>query len=88
VTQASLGAARCPVETVDGATVVMVNRGETLSEIARRCYGRASAWAQVADCNGFLVRRNRGNVSPLHGGDLIYIGDRLVLPMSDGRCPA
>jgi murein DD-endopeptidase MepM/ murein hydrolase activator NlpD len=85
---ASLGAARCPVETVGAAAVVTVNRGETLSQIARACYGRASAWPQVASCNDFLNRRNRGGVSPLNGGDLLYIGDRLVLPAPDGACPA
>jgi nucleoid-associated protein YgaU len=76
------------VETAGAAAVVTVNRGDTLSQIARACYGRASAWPQVASCNDFLNRRNRGGVSPLNGGDLLYIGDRLVLPAPDGACPA
>ena len=69
------------------STTVTVRPGDTLSKIAQGIYGRASAWYSVAECNGFLSERNRGDVSPLHGGDLLYVGDEIVLPAADGRCP-
>lgn len=80
-------APHCPDGPITDATAITVRRGETLSAIARECYGRDSAWPLVVACNPFLEERNRGGVSPLYGGDLLYVGDRLMLPSPDGRCP-
>jgi nucleoid-associated protein YgaU len=73
---------------IDAPLSVVVRSGDTLSMIARQCYGEERRWALVATCNTFLEERNRGGVSPLFGGDLLYIGDRIVLPGPDGRCPS
>jgi nucleoid-associated protein YgaU len=78
-------AARCPA-AANGAMAVTVQPGDTLSEIALTCYGRAGAWPALVRCNGFLMERNLSGVSPLHGGDLLYVGDRLVLPAPGGQC--
>jgi nucleoid-associated protein YgaU len=66
---------------------VTVQPGDTLSKIALTCYGQASTWPAVVHCNAFLMNRNLSGVSPLHGGDLLYVGDRLVLPSPGGQCP-
>jgi hypothetical protein len=78
----------CAAGTLSGAAVLTVRPGDTLSAISLQCYGDANAWRQVAQCNGFLEQRNRGGVSPLFGGDLLYVGDRLVLPAPGSGCPA
>jgi murein DD-endopeptidase MepM/ murein hydrolase activator NlpD len=78
----------CSDGRVTASTVVTIRRGDTIATIARSCYGGVDAWRQVVRCNGFLNERNRGGVSPLNGGDLLYVGDRLMLPAPDGACPA
>src|SRR5262249_33661358 len=79
--------ARCPVAPPAQTTTITVREGDTLSAIAAECYGQAAAWRAVAQCNAFLEKRNVSNVSPLHGGDLLYAGDQLTLPVG-GLCPA
>jgi nucleoid-associated protein YgaU len=78
----------CPSGPLTGAATIIVARGDTLSKIALVCYGEASAWRSIMQCNPQLGRRNQSGVSPLAVGDLIYVGDRLVLPAPGGPCPA
>jgi nucleoid-associated protein YgaU len=77
----------CPAGPITGAATVTVARGDTLSKIALACYGEASAWRSIMRCNPQLSRRNQSGVSPLAVGDLLYVGDRLVLPAPGGSCP-
>lgn len=77
----------CPSGPITEAVVVTTHEGDTLSSISRECYGRGDAWPRVVPCNAFLEQRNRGGVSPLNGGDLLYVGDHLSLPGPDGVCP-
>lgn len=78
----------CPGAPITEPVVVTTRLGDTLSSISRQCYGRDDAWPRIAHCNAFLDQRNRGGVSPLNGGDLLYIGDHLTLPGPDGICPS
>jgi nucleoid-associated protein YgaU len=66
---------------------MVVARGDMLSQIALACYGEASAYEAIVRCNPQILQRNRSGISPLTGGDLIYVGDRLVLPAPGGSCP-
>jgi murein DD-endopeptidase MepM/ murein hydrolase activator NlpD len=78
----------CSEGRITAPTIVTIRRGDTIATIAQSCYGGVDAWRQVARCNSFLNERNRGGVSPLNGGDLLYVGDRLMLPAPDGACPS
>ena len=78
----------CAAGPLAGASTFTVARGDTLSKIAQSCYGEASAWRTIMRCNPQLGRRNQSGVSPLAVGDLLYVGDRLVLPAPGGSCPA
>ncbi|ANP47298.1 peptidoglycan DD-metalloendopeptidase family protein [Candidatus Viadribacter manganicus] len=77
----------CPSGPISEATVLRIRRGDTLIAIANSCYGDSEAWRQIARCNEFLEERNLGGVSPLNGGNLLYVGDRVVLPAPGGQCP-
>jgi murein DD-endopeptidase MepM/ murein hydrolase activator NlpD len=87
LTRDDASGAFCPSGPITDATAVTIRHGDTLFAIARACYGNADAWPQVVNCNHFLVERNRGGVSPLNGGDLLYVGDRVALPAPGGQCP-
>ncbi len=77
----------CQAGPLSGASTMVVNRGDMLSQIALACYGEAAAWREIVRCNPRLMQRNRSGVSPLMGGDLLYVGERLVLPAPGGACP-
>jgi len=53
------------------ATRILVQKGDTLSEIARTHFGHASYWACIAHAN-----------PDIHDANLIYEGQSLVLPAS------
>jgi murein DD-endopeptidase MepM/ murein hydrolase activator NlpD len=78
----------CPGGPIDSAAVITIRRGDTLASIARACYGREDAWRAIASCNPFLQQRNRGGVSPLASGHLLYVGDRMTLPAPGTNCTA
>jgi murein DD-endopeptidase MepM/ murein hydrolase activator NlpD len=78
----------CPGGPISEATVIRIRRGDTLFAIALACYGDPEAWRQVVNCNRFFGERNRGGVSPLNTGHLLYVGDRVVLPAPGGECPS
>jgi TIR domain len=77
----------CRAGPLSGAATMIVNRGDMLSQIALACYGEASAWSDIVRCNPRLGRRNLSGVYPLTGPDLLYVGERLVLPAPGGACP-
>ena len=56
------------------ATSIIVQKGDTLSEIARTHYGRASYWACISHAN-----------PAIHDASLIYEGQSLLLPASCKR---
>ncbi|MFZ4121743.1 MAG: TIR domain-containing protein [Caulobacterales bacterium] len=78
----------CPGGVLTGAATYTVQPGDVLWQVANKCYGDPYAWRAIAQCNPMLVQRNLGGVSPLFGGDLLYVGDRLILPGPGGSCPA
>jgi murein DD-endopeptidase MepM/ murein hydrolase activator NlpD len=78
----------CPGGPLSEATIITIRVGDKLSTIARACYGDEKAWRRIVDCNPFLSERNQGGVSPLNGGDLLYVGDRIAMPAPTGQCPA
>jgi murein DD-endopeptidase MepM/ murein hydrolase activator NlpD len=80
------GGEQCPGGPILGPAVITIRHGDTLASIARACYGDEEAWRVIASCNQFLNERNRGGVSPLNGGDLLYVGDRMLLPAPRERC--
>lgn len=53
------------------ADVVEVQRGDTLSAIAARCYGEAHQWERIYIANRETIGRNP---------DLIQPGQRLLIP--------
>jgi murein DD-endopeptidase MepM/ murein hydrolase activator NlpD len=79
---------RCPGGLISGAAVITIRGGDTLASIARACYGNEEAWRAIASCNRFLAERNRGGVSPLGAGHLLYVGDRMMLPAPGESCVA
>lgn len=76
----------CPGGPITEAATITIRRGDSLGRIARACYGREDAWRQIVACNAFLERRNRGGISPLDVGHLLYVGDRLRLPTPGETC--
>lgn len=78
----------CPGGPVTTAATITIRRGDSLGRIARACYGREDAWRQIVACNAFLGRRNRGGISTLDVGHLLYVGDRLTLPAPGQTCAA
>lgn len=79
--------AACRAGPLSGAATMVVQRGDMLSQIALACYGQAASYEAIVRCNPQILQRNRSGVSPLTGGDLLYVGDRLVLPAPGGACP-
>jgi nucleoid-associated protein YgaU len=77
----------CQAGVLTGAATFEVKRGDVLSRIALSCYGDAAAVQAIVRCNPQLTRRNQSGVSPLSGADLLYVGDRLVLPAPGAACP-
>lgn len=55
-----------------GGSRYVIQRGDTLSDIAERVYGHARYWPEI-------MRANPGSV--FRGGDLILVGDSLDLPV-------
>ncbi len=86
LTRAEVGRELCPGGPLNGAALITIRHGDTLSAIARACYGDEEAWRLIASCNHFLEERNLGGVSPLNGGHLLYVGDRLALPAPGASC--
>lgn len=76
----------CPGGAITSTAVITIRHGDTLASIARACYRDEEAWRTIASCNHFLEERNRGQVSPLTAGHLLYVGDRIVLPAPGDRC--
>jgi murein DD-endopeptidase MepM/ murein hydrolase activator NlpD len=87
LTRDETGSGLCPSGHLTEATVVRIRRGDTLIAIANACYGDPEGWRQIVNCNDFFDERNRGGVSPLNTGHLLYVGDRVVLPAPGGQCP-
>lgn len=57
-----------------GGQSYTVSSGDTLSDIAKKTYGAAKFWTSIRDANPKAVR---------DGGNLIYVGSVLMLPMLD-----
>jgi nucleoid-associated protein YgaU len=57
------------LKTLKSETKIAVQKGDTLSAIARANYGRAAAWRCIAQANPEIADANR-----------IYEGEQLLLP--------
>jgi|SRR5690606_17858513 len=64
------GSGTTPTPTGDGARRYTVKSGDTLSHIAQRHYGKASAWRQIYDANRDTIENP----------DLIHPGQELTIP--------
>jgi nucleoid-associated protein YgaU len=62
------------LKTVKAETKIAVQKGDTLSAIARANYGRAAAWRCIAQANPEIADANR-----------IYEGEQLLLPFECKR---
>jgi nucleoid-associated protein YgaU len=73
-TQIVVPAQTSTLKTVKAETKIAVQKGDTLSAIARANYGRAAAWRCIAQANPEIADANR-----------IYEGEQLLLPFECKR---